>query len=332
MEKNNRKYLIFVYLFIICGLLSIGVGVYYLFIKEDSSKQLEIVINDNKYNYDCADDSCEVIYSGYNYAILKDNDLLIFNSTNSNVRKIEKVATYKGEDKNLELYDVDWKNHDNSDKYLLAYDNKYYKTEERLNSEIDNYDNIHFCELSGCGQNYSGSFFVNQKTKELISYNQGSLINFYETTNGYFFVNFPFDDNFYNDGPFNHTFIYTDKITTSTGKTLIGNGEYTVKGDNLAIADNNEFIVYDVNGNKVLSLKCEKIYLINDGYALIKMNNKYYNIEVSNPSKMKEVTIDKNINIDEVAVFKLNNEEMQYYGDDFVYKYNFATKKISTVY
>jgi len=79
--------------------------------------------------------------------------------------------------------------------------------------------------------------------------------------------------------------------------------------------------------------------LINDGYAFVKIDSKYYVIDITNNFKQKQVELIDSINPDKsLYIYKVNNEEMLYMKKpsegyveyEVVYTYNFNTKKLET--
>lgn len=221
--------------------------------------------------------------------------------------------------------------------YLLIYDEIYYTANDLYSDYYNSYDyeNIYIDLVGFASQNNHGSFLVNKKTKELVSLNIYSSNRIYKVSNGYYFAIREFEEG---DPPIDPP-ISTEKVTTSTGKTLKGNGMYTVTGDNLTIEDGNNLVKYDINGNVVSNLKCDKIYLIDDGYAFVKIDSKYYVIDITNNFKQKQVEFIEGINPDKsLYIYKVNNEEMLfmkkhnegYIEYEVVYTYNFNTKKLET--
>ena len=295
---------------------------------DNTGKQLETNEYDKIVYFD--NNECEyLVYvnDDYYYISLDNDDKQI---------KFKKFETYKGDNKKLEIYLLENINF----RSLLVYDDKYYFADSRMlkgdeDYEKYEYNNIYFDESLSSGQNYDGSFLVNRKTKELVSLNAYSSNIIYKVSKGYYFVNYHFEEG---DPPYEEP-QSTKKVTTSTGKTLKGNGMYTVTGDNLTIEDGNNLFKYDINGNVVSNLKCDKIYLIDDGYAFVKIDSKYYVIDIANNFKQKQVEFIEGINPDKsLYIYKVNNEEMLfmkkhnegYIEYEVVYTYNFNTKKLET--
>jgi len=294
-------------------------------LKYDSyGKQIEVKKYDKIITFNI-NESVVLKNNAYYYVSLKDNQEV----------KFEKVI-YKGNDKNLEMYTLPKTN--NGYKFydgLLVYDKDYYVAYIYSLDNGYDYVNLYVDSIDGGGQYHYGSFLVNMKTKEFVSFNVYSSNSIYKVSKGYYFANRHFEEG---DPPYEVP-QSTKKVTTSTGKTLKGNGMYTVTGDNLTIEDGSNLVKYDINGNIVSNLKCDKIYLINDGYAFVKIDSKYYVIDITNNFKQKQVELIDSINPDKsLYIYKVNNEEMLYMKKpsegyveyEVVYTYNFNTKKLET--
>ncbi len=274
----------------------------------------------------------KILYFGdYNVRqliVLKNKNYYNVNLETMKEVSVNKVSTYKGNNKNLEIYLLVPKTSENDNIYMVVYDGKYY-TSSNINGEFKDssydYGNIFVDRIEGAAQNYAGSFLINRKTNEVIEYNDFSYVDISKVSGGYYFGYIGFSES---DSPYSDDVKASDVVKTSNGKKLVGNGFYSVVGDNIVLENNNSLIKYDINGNVISTISCNDIYLIENNYSLVSIENAYYVINLTTFEKKK---VNLPINNADNLIYGVDDKEIRYYNDK-EYIYNYITGDVKAIY
>ena len=289
----------------------------------------------NTYSYDKIINYRDLEIDG-DFVVYKDKKLQAIDVHDMSARVLEKEVTYSGDGISIDFYlYLDYEDPDRDSQYIFEYENKYYTTELIDDEDTDDneYKNIYYDHIEGAAQNYAGSVLVNNKTKKIIDYCQGCGYNIEKVSKGYFFIKI---QNRIGDSPYDVS--DTKKVLTSKGKELDGYGMYSIVGDNIALQNDDELNVYDVEGNIVKQYKASNLYLIYEKSAFMKIDDKYYIIQLDTYNQ-KEIEITKDFNLEKAQIYKIEDGKIYYQqntydeNDEYDYSksyvYDYINKKVT---
>ncbi len=270
--------------------------------------------------------------------ILQNNAYYKVNLSSMEEEELSKKVTYRENNKNIDFYILQKGNENEGidDLYMFEYDGKCYTTTFPDFDSSNEYDNISFDRIEGAAQNYVGSLLVDQKNKVVVAYCNYCAYSIEKVSNGYFFTSYEYQEG---DSPYDYS--TTNKVITSTGKTLKGKGFYAIQGNYYILEDNNDMVYYDIDGNVIKKITTNKIYIISDKRSFVKIDNKYYIINLEN-DKQIEIQPNDKFDINNSLIYRIKDNKIYFVktknnividGEDYTYDYiNNVVKKESYEY
>ena len=258
-------------------------------------------------------------------ALVYDNNSYYLIDKAGKMIKLTKDNTYSISDKEVEIYKKD------NDSYFAVIDKEYYLIDLELEKNEESNNNYGDLCLDPDKMMCSGYLLVDVNKSEIINHVIWGYFTIYTVNNGSYFVKTKLGDSIA-DVPYSLT--YADEIVTDKGVVVNVSGIYTVTNNKVIGTNEDGLIAYDINGKEAKSLKCDKVYGIGDSYSLIKINDKYYIVDLKNDFTKKEIQIDNAIKIK--YIYEMDDKEMIFStgeGDtyeEFYKKYSFTTGKLES--